>query len=172
MLPRLIERFLWPARDRDRGAMAVEFAIAVPILAMLVIGVADYGSLMNTAATLRGATRAGAEYVRANWNNPAISVATNTTNAKGEVCGFLGLTLSGSSCSPVTPSVSSACTCVDGTSVGCPASGGSNPCIAETDPRVLVAVTVTASQSFSPMFSWAGFAFPATVTAETTVRTQ
>lgn len=160
--------------DRDRGSMAVEFAMATPVLLTLVMGAVDYGSLMNTSASLRGATRVGAEYAKANWNNP--SVTDVSTNTESQVCGFLGLTLSGSSCSPVTPSVSSSCTCVSGASVTCPSSTGSNPCTSDPNPsndhRVLVSAVVTATQSFSPMFSWASFAFPSTVSATTTVRTQ
>lgn len=158
--------------DCKQGSMALEFALAVPVLATLVLGIIDYGSLMNTSAALRGATRAGAEYAEAKWNDP--NVTNPTTSTEQQVCGFLGLTLSGSSCSPVTPGVSSACSCTDGTSVTCPSSTGSNPCttVSNGDYRVLVSVTVTASQSFSPIQSWAGFAFPSTVSAATTVRTQ
>src|SRR5215472_1483531 len=93
----------WPHRrggDRERGSVAIEFAFATPILVILVLGAADYGTLMNTSALLSGATRAGAEYAKANWNNP--SVTNVTTATKQQVCGFLGLTLSSGSCSPVT----------------------------------------------------------------------
>ena len=173
MFEKLIVLLHWRRRDRERGSMAVEFALAAPVLITLVLAVVDFGSFMNTSASLRGATRAGAEYAKANWNDPLIA-ANVTTATEQKVCGFLALTLSGSSCSPVTPNVSSACTCTDGTSASCPSAGGANPCIAivPLDPRVLVSVTVTATQSFSPMFSWASFALPTTVTAETTVRTQ
>src|SRR6516162_8328231 len=101
--------------DRERGSIAIEFAVAAPILIMLALGAADFGSLMNTSAALRGATRAGAEYARANWNNP--SVADPTTSTEQTVCGFLGLTLSNGSCSavipPITPGVTTSCTCAD-----------------------------------------------------------
>src|SRR6516162_2605486 len=101
--------------DRERGSIAIEFGVAAPILIMLALGAADFGSLMNTSAALRGATRAGAEYARANWNNP--SVIDPTTATEQTVCGFLGLTYSSGSCSPVTPNVSTSCTCDDDTSV-------------------------------------------------------
>ena len=155
--------------DRDRGNIAVEFAIALPVLATLVLGIVDYGMLMYTAASLKGATRAGAEYARAYWNNPSVSnVATGTQQ---QVCSALGLTLTAGSCSPVTPSVSTSCTCADNTSVTpCPPTG--NPCTAKTNPGVLLYVTVAAVESFSPIFSWASFAFPSSVTASTIVRTQ
>lgn len=176
MLLKLTSMFHQPPCDRERGNIAIEFAFAAPVLITLVLGVADYGSLMNTTAALRGATRAGAEYAKANWNNP--SVSNVTTRAEQQVCNFLGLTLSGSSCSPVTPSVSTTCAC-DSTATTfsstdpCPlTSSYSNPCASLSNPGVLISVTVTATRSFSPILSWASFAFPSTLTAETTVRTQ
>ena len=159
--------------DWERGAITIEFAFAAPLLIMLVLGAADFGSMMNTSAALRGATRAGAEYARANWNNP--SVTDPTTSTKQQVCTFLGLTLTSGSCSPVNLlNVSTSCICDDGTSVTpCPPTSG-NPCEASnpTNPGVLIDVTVTAQQSFSPILSWASVVFPTQVQASTTVRTQ
>src|SRR6201998_4559944 len=83
----------------DQGTLTLEFAFAAPILIVAVLGAADIGSLMNTAASLRGATRAGAEYAKANWNSP--SVTNVTTGIEQMVCGFLGLTLASGTCSPV-----------------------------------------------------------------------
>ena len=155
--------------ERDKGSIAVEFAIGLPVLATLVLGKVDYGTLMYTAASLKGATRAGAEYAKAYWNNPSVSNVANGTQQ--QVCSALGLTLAGGTCSPVTPTVSTSCTCADNTSVTpCPPT--SNPCTANSNSGVLLYVTVTATESFSPTLSWASFAFPSSVTASTVVRTQ
>jgi Flp pilus assembly protein TadG len=154
----------------DKGTLTLEFAFAAPILTVAVLGAADIGSLMNTAASLRGATRAGAEYAKANWNNPLVNNVTTGTEQK--VCGFLGLTLSSGTCSPVTPGVTTSCTCDDNTSVSpCPPTGA-NPCAAQTNPGVLEYVTVTAQQDFTPILTWTSFVFPAQVQASTTIRTQ
>jgi Flp pilus assembly protein TadG len=154
--------------DREGGSVTIEFAFAAAILVILVLGAADFGMLMNTSASLRGATRAGAEYAKANWNNPSVANVTTTTEQK--VCGFLGLTLSNGSCSPVTPNVSTSCTCDDDTSVTpCPPTGA-NPCASQTNPGVLQYVTVTAQQNFNPILSWS--VVPTQVSASTTVRTQ
>ena len=155
----------------NKGTLTVEFAFAAPILIVAVLGAADIGSLMNTAASLRGATRAGAEYAKANWNN-GTSVTNLTTATEQRVCGFLGLTLSSSTCSPVTPGVTNSCTCNDNTSVSpCPPTG-TNPCASQTPSGVVQYVTVTAQQTFSPILSWASFVFPSPVQASTKVRTQ
>lgn len=172
MIKKLIALLHRRRDDRERGAIAVEFAFAAPVLIGLALGAADLGSLMNTSASLRGATRAGAEYAKANWNNP--SVANPTTATEQQVCGFLGLTLSSGSCSPVTPTIATSCTCDDNSSVSpCPPTSG-NPCSASNplNPGVLLYVTVTATRSFSSIFPWPGFAFPTSLTATTAVRTQ
>jgi Flp pilus assembly protein TadG len=170
MIKKLISLLNRRREDSERGTTAVEFALATTILVPLALGAADYGSLMNTSASLRGATRAGAEYAKANWNNPSVTNPTTATEQK--VCGFFGLTLASGSCSPVTPGVTTSCTCDDGTSVTpCPPTG-TNPCASQTNPGVLIDVTVTAQQSFSPILSLASFAFPNPVQASTTVRTQ
>jgi hypothetical protein len=115
----------------NSGAAAVEFAITAPLLAMLALGFADYGILMNSTAGIESASRAGGEVAKI---NPSVSGAT--------------LTSAGVMPSGVTPTVSAPfCTCFDNTSVTCPAPGGgaANPCAAKTDTRVLRYVTVTAA---------------------------
>lgn len=144
---------------RNEGAALVEFAITLPLLIVLVLGVADYGILMNNAASLAGATRAGAEVAEV---NPSVTAAQ--------------LTALGIFPSAATPSVSAPfCTCFDNTTVSCPApgGGGANPCTANTtDTRVLRYVTVSATQTFSPLFSWTSFTFPRSLNATAVVRTQ
>jgi len=170
MLSKMIALLHRRGSDSEKGTAAIEFALATPILVVLVLGTADFGMLMNTSASLRGAARAGAEYAKANWNNPSVTNTTTVTEQK--VCGFLGLTLSSGSCSPVTPGVSTSCTCDDDTSVTpCPPTGA-NPCASQTNPGVLQYVTVTAQQTFNPILPWTSFAFPTQVSATTTVRTQ
>src|SRR5438552_1579513 len=105
MIKKLIDSLRRRASDPESGTTAVEFAIAAPVLITLFLGAADYGTLMHTAASLRGATRAGTEYAKANWNNPAVTNVTTSTEQ--QVCSFLALTFDTgtSTCSPVTPSV-------------------------------------------------------------------
>jgi Flp pilus assembly protein TadG len=174
MISKVIALLHRRGHDREKGTAAIEFALTTPILVVLVLGTADFGMLMNTSASLRGAARAGAEYAKANWNNP--SVTNPTTATEQQVCGFLGLTLSSGSCTPVTPpvtpNVTTSCTCDDDTSVTpCPPTGA-NPCAAQTNPGVLQYVTVTAQQDFHPILSWTSFALPTQVSGTTTVRTQ
>ncbi len=164
-------------RAQESGAAVVEFVIALPLFILLVIGVTDYGALMNTAASLLGATRAGAEYAKANW----FTDASNVTNTQTQVCKFSGLTFASGSCSPITTlSTTQSCTCADGTSVTCPTSTGTNPCSARTDTRVLVYVTVGATQSYQawlapvalPQIGDPSLTVPNSVSAQSVVRLQ
>ena len=153
MIEKLIEGLRRCWSGRNGGAAAVEAAITAPLLIVLVLGVADYGILMNTAASLVGATRAGGEVAKV---NPSVTAAQLTA---------LGVFPSGA-----TPSVSAPfCTCFDNTTVTCPALGGgaANPCTAKSDTRVLRYVTVSATQSFSPLLSWTSFTFPGSLNATT-----
>jgi Flp pilus assembly protein TadG len=49
-------------RPRERGAVAVEFAIIVPILLLLVFGVIQFGFFLAQQTTLNGAVRTGARF--------------------------------------------------------------------------------------------------------------
>jgi Flp pilus assembly protein TadG len=46
--------------DEDSGAILVEFALVVPLLLVLLIGIINFGAAYNTQITLQGAAREGA----------------------------------------------------------------------------------------------------------------
>jgi Flp pilus assembly protein TadG len=45
---------------RDRGAVAVEFALLLPVLLLLIFGIVDFGRAINAQITLTQAAREGA----------------------------------------------------------------------------------------------------------------
>jgi Flp pilus assembly protein TadG len=49
-----------PKTPRDRGAAAVEFALLLPLLMLLVFGIVDFGRALNAQITLSQAAREGA----------------------------------------------------------------------------------------------------------------
>ena len=162
---------------RNTGGAAVEFSLTVPLLVVVALGAADYGTMAVQQAVLEGATRAGAEWARANCTATPLTSGC-TTGTQSQVCGHLGLTLTSGTCSPATPVVSPVCTCADGTSVNC----SSGTCSVGTPPdtRVFKYVSVTATQTFSPLFSVSNFPgpapttffFPSSLTATTVTRFQ
>jgi Flp pilus assembly protein TadG len=140
----------------DAGAAAIEFAFIAPVLIVIVLGVADYGKFMNMYSLLFGSTRAGAEYLLANWNSNQTTTAAGTEQ---QVCSFIGTTLSAGSCSAVIPNILSGangkCTCAtSGASKTCPGPTDPNPC--GTD-RLLYSVGVKASYNFTPTFIVSNF---------------
>lgn len=56
--------------DDERGAAAVEFALVLPLLVLLLVGIAEFGRAYHIQATLSGAAREGVR-VMALRNDPA-----------------------------------------------------------------------------------------------------
>src|SRR5260370_26442998 len=56
-------RYLRMLGNRD-GSVAVEMAFVVPVIAVIVAGIADFGTLATRTDALAGVTRIGAEYAR------------------------------------------------------------------------------------------------------------
>ena len=48
-------------RTRDRGSVAVEFALVLPVLLLIVFGIIDFGRALNAQIELTGAAREGAQ---------------------------------------------------------------------------------------------------------------
>jgi Flp pilus assembly protein TadG len=48
-------------RRRDRGISALEFALTLPVLTFIMLGVADYGAALQQSIRLEAAARAGAQ---------------------------------------------------------------------------------------------------------------
>ena len=122
--------------DRS-GNVMLEFALALPILALLVVGLLDLGSYsLQKSAMLQGA-RAGAQYGILDTSD-ATKVNTTAQNATG---------LTG-----VTATTTWFCECVSGTSVACTTtcSGGA------TIKRY---VTVSATKSFDSVLTAATLNF-------------
>jgi TadE-like protein len=47
-------------RPRDRGAAAVEFALVLPVLLIIIFGIIDFGRMLNAKITATEAAREGA----------------------------------------------------------------------------------------------------------------
>ena len=68
-------------RQSERGAVAVEFALLLPVLLLLVIGIMEFGRAYNVQISASQAGREGARYVAVNYANPGFSAATATSMA-------------------------------------------------------------------------------------------
>ena len=68
-----------PKTPRDRGAAAVEFALLLPLLMLLVFGIIDFGRALNAQITLTQAAREGARM--AALGEPNANVVSGTQSA-------------------------------------------------------------------------------------------
>jgi hypothetical protein len=141
---------------------------------------------MSNTASLEGATRSLAEYAR-NSSACAVGGLSNSSCITG-LNSFVSTlksndtSLSTASFSYPTTTLSAAggnyCTCVDGTVVNC--STGTCSVGTPPDTRVLQYIQISATQSFSPLFSLTNFGympqttfgFPSSLSGQTTTRIQ
>ena len=59
-------------KARDRGSVAVEFALVVPALLLIVFGLIDFGRALNAQISLTGAARDGARLAALGYSNAAV----------------------------------------------------------------------------------------------------
>jgi len=139
------------------GNAAVEFGVAAPLLAMIVLGVADLGMMANKTAVLDAAVRAGTAYAR--------SSPSDTSTTRTIVQNF-------KSFSPaVTATATSFWECDDPNSTSIGTQSTSEP----TCGSGLVAahyVQVAATQNFSPILPFSSFVFPGSLSSTVTTRVQ
>jgi Flp pilus assembly protein TadG len=70
------------AKQSERGAVAVEFALLLPVLLVLVVGIVEFGRAYNTQITLTHAAREGVR-VMAIRNDPEAAKTRTVDSAVG-----------------------------------------------------------------------------------------
>ena len=149
----------------DDGTAVTEFALAAPILVVVVMGIADLGRLAANTAALEGATRVGAEYARNSStcqnSYQSSSCMTGIENAM-QNSGNFSPSLTYPSSSPVFPT---SCQCDDGSSITC-----GTTCVGAGKVPNRVLITVTATQAYTPILPWPGI--PTSLTASTEMRVE
>ncbi len=58
-------------RDGERGAVAVELALLLPVLLLILIGSMEYGRVFHVQNSLTHAAREGARNAAIHWDDPA-----------------------------------------------------------------------------------------------------
>ena len=89
-------------RERDRGAAAVEMALVLPILVLVVLGIIDFGRVFSAQQTLTFASREG---VRAMALENSATTARTAAKSAASPLGTIpdsSITVSPSSCSTGT----------------------------------------------------------------------
>jgi len=59
-------------KTRDRGSVAVEFALVLPVLLLIVFGIIDFGRALNAQIVLTGAAREGVRLAALGYPDAAI----------------------------------------------------------------------------------------------------
>ena len=87
------------SKTKERGAVAVEFALVAPVLVMLLLGIMEFGRAYNTQVTLSSAAREGAR-VMAIGNSPsaARTAAKNAAVSLQPALSDTNITISPSAC--------------------------------------------------------------------------
>jgi hypothetical protein len=165
------------------GAVAAELAMVAPFLALLIIGVIDFGAYMNAAQQVAAATRVGAEYARDSTTcqntqtgidpiNALIKPDCLTGNAQTGAVGIEAtMTNSGNFGSAMEFTNMSGCGSAGSSCVTCECGGASATC-GNPPPcsNQQVFVTVSASLQITPILNWPGF--PSTASGSTQIRIQ
>lgn len=147
MMVRTMKRVLRTFRDAQSGAAAVEFALMMPFLAVLLLGVIEIGRFEYFSILVSNAAHAGVQY------------GAQSTSTSGDTSGMASAALSdeqGGLPTPIpSPSASSFTKCSDGTDP---------PCGTGTDE--ITYVQVTATGTFHSLFNY--YLLPQTLTITST----
>jgi Flp pilus assembly protein TadG len=153
---------------RQRGVALVEFAIATPILIMLLVGLIEYGRYTYFTIEIANAAHAGAAY------------GSQTSGTGAQFTGMKNAAIADGQNSIVPLTVTNVtardvCTCWNGTTESpnppTAATCGSN--CTTTGARQVTYAQVTVSATMSPLFNYQYLGLPATwtVTRTATIRT-
>jgi len=131
----------------------VEFALAAPLIMLLLAGALDFGRLVRASICVADAARAGAQFGSlsvANSSNTS-GMQTAAINAAPDITGM-------------TATAVKSCQCPAGTSVTCSSScsGG----------KMLVYVTVTATVTCTSVFAYPGLGYSGTTSSTASMRAQ
>ena len=76
-------RYISRLRRRDsRGSAAVEFALVLPVVLLLVLGIVDFGRMLNAQITVSAAAREGARWAALRLDTTTgVTVASRVTTA-------------------------------------------------------------------------------------------
>lgn len=139
------------------GVSALEFALVAPFLALLVIGIVDFGIALWRQTEVGGAANAGAEYAAIHgWNQSAIASAVKSAT------GFAAISAS--------PAPSEVCGCPD------PNAGivqqGTPPCtlICSDGSSAGTYAIVSAQAQYATVLPYPGIADPLTLSASAIAR--
>lgn len=77
---------------KERGAVAVEMAIILPLLCLILFGIIEFGRAYNVQVSLSQAAREGARYAAVHYKEPGLDVSGTALASAPSLAG-LGVTV-------------------------------------------------------------------------------
>lgn len=88
-------------KQKERGAVAVEMAIVLPLLLLILIGTMEFGRVFNVQNSLTQAAREGARHGAIHYNNSTLDVEGTALGAAPSLNGLgVAVAHNAGSCSP------------------------------------------------------------------------
>ncbi|MBD1537476.1 pilus assembly protein [Arthrobacter sp. S13_S34] len=88
------------SKRKEKGAVAVEMAIVLPLLLLILLGIVEFGRVFNVQVSLTQAAREGARYAAIHHGEPGFDVRGTTLAAAPSLSGLsVSVTDNASSCS-------------------------------------------------------------------------
>jgi Flp pilus assembly protein TadG len=146
-----MKKFIPAGRRHEAGLALVEFALVVPILIMLLIGLIEYGRLAYFTIEVANAAHAGAQYASLSLSNAAnTSGIQNAATKDGQ-----------NSIASLTVQSQRVCSCWSGTSeTALTTAQCASSCPA--GQRYVSYAQVTVNGSMSPLFNYSYLGLPGT----------
>jgi len=137
-------------RSPPRGGAIIEFALIMPFLALLLVGLSDFGFGFYESMQVQAAAEAGAQYaVRHAWDATAVAAAVTGATGAGGIS--------------ATPAPSKVCGCPGGgtlTQIGC-----ASTCPSGDPPGVYA--SVSAQLQYRTVLPYPGLPATLTLTGQT-----
>jgi Flp pilus assembly protein TadG len=86
---------------KEKGAVAVEMAIVLPLLLLILLGIMEFGRALNVQVSLTQAAREGARYAAIHYGESGLNVS-GTALAAAPALGGLGATVTNDATSCTT----------------------------------------------------------------------
>ena len=148
---------------RETGAALVELAVAMPLLALILVGTIDFGRAFRTAMIVTNAARAGAQF--------GSQSLVNTSDTSGTIAAATAVLTANDLATGPAPTATRLCECASDAGVFVPTSPA-NTCSATCGigDHLVVSVTVTATRTFSMTNPFPGLPSGVTITRTSAMR--
>jgi len=156
----------------DSGATAVEFACLAGALALMVLGIIDFGRAFWFQMEVRNAAQAGADWAQYNAFNCTASSCTNgvPSGLENAVIYATDLSLNSANITVAASTGGNTCGCPGVSGVTAGATCGSTCTIGTSTYGAATGyATVTVTYAFSPIFPWPVLSNPTTLSGSATV---